>query len=140
MATSNQEVRIYVSKIETETCEILVVSSNLSKKHFRPGGMQIPPKMQDEKFVEKIKDYMTQFFKSLISNLDDQSVKFNVQYFFNKEYSAEGQLLYHHGDNGHDKSTRYFHRMYWVDFKKPLTPKEIELFIKALRQIPILEK
>jgi hypothetical protein len=144
MAKSKQKIRVYVSKVETSTQEMLVINSNFSQNDdlhiVNNGGIPIYPNMKERDIIEHIKHYMISVFNTIMHHLEDSSVKFDIQYLFNKEYSAEGQLLYYNGNNGHDKSTRHFHSVYWVDLKKPLTDKEIELFIKALRQIPEFDK
>jgi hypothetical protein len=136
MATSKQKIRVYVSKVESSTSEYIIVKSNFSEKrdyNHQESSMLTITNLSEDEIIERIKNYMISFFGGIMLHLDKISLKFDVDYFFNKEYSAKGQLLYH--DNKH---RRYFHRMYWVDLIKPLTDKEIELFIKALRQIPFL--
>lgn len=146
MATSKQKIRICVSKLETDTGEILVARSNFWKEdYYCPHydgvfGVGIDPSGSDEAVVEVIKNYMIRVFRGIESHLEKNSVKFDVQYFFNKEYSAKGQLLYYHHDTGNDKKERHFHQMFWAHLKKPLTDREISLFIKALREIPSFEK
>jgi hypothetical protein len=143
MATSEQKIRVYVSKVESSVSEYVIVKSNFDKKYDynrSECSMLTITGLSDDEIIERIKNHMILFFRGIMSNLNESGVKFDVDYFFNREYSAKGQLLYHHGNNGHDKSHRYFHRMYWVDLIKPLTDKEIELFIKALRKIPFLKE
>jgi len=142
MATSKQKIRVYVSKVETSTGETLVVKSNFHKKdefNRRDSGIRIYPDLSENESIEMIKNYMISFFRGIMVDLEEFSVKFDVDYFFNREYSAKGQLLYY-GKKDNDKDPRFFREMFWVDLIKPLTNKEIELFIKALRKIKVFNE
>jgi hypothetical protein len=128
MATSKQKIRVYVSKVETQTGEFLIIKSNFDEKDFSSRfyhnlGVPLHKKSSEEILIEDMKNYISNFFKNLSSKLENESVKFDVEYFFNKEYKAIGQL----------NTDETFCRVYWVDLIKPLTDKEIELFVRALR-------
>lgn len=129
-----QEIKFYVSKIETLTKTTLFVDSNFEKDYH---GLILPSKVIDQRIIRVIlKSYMVCKFTNIMGKLNNSEMVFSLKFVFNNEYLLEGEAVYFHSE---DKKKRYFHEAR-LGFKSPIEREEIRLFFLMISKIHLDEE
>ena len=128
-----QEIKFYVSKVETGIGTKLFVDSNFEKDY---AGISLPSKVINQEIISKIMEHMIWKFERIMSKLNNSEMLFDSKFFFNHEYSLEGKIVYFPSK---DKKKRYFHETR-LGFKDLIDREEIYLFFLAVSQIHLEEQ